>query len=107
MDIRYNKNNLRAYKTHIIISKILLLDMNTFDGPLFHTANWRKDVSLVGKRVAIIGTGATSVQIVPEIAEKVGELYVFQRTAAWSPPKSQYDYSNSVKVSMTNLSIYR
>ena len=54
--------------------------MKTFVGPLFHTSMWRKDVSLVGKRVAIIGTGCTSVQIVPEIAEKVGELYVFQRT---------------------------
>ena len=74
--------------------------MNKFDGPLFHTSTWRKDVSLVGKRVAIIGTGATSVQIVPEIAEKVGELYVFQRTAAWSPPKSLFDYSDWVKVGL-------
>ena len=61
---------------------------------------WRKDVELTGKRVAIIGTGATSVQIVPEIAEKVAELYVFQRTAAWSPPKSLFDYSQRTKVSV-------
>ena len=94
-------------KPYAIICKVLFSDMKTFVGPLFHTSMWRKDVSLVGKRVAIIGTGCTSVQIVPEIAEKVGELYVFQRTAAWSPPKTQYDYSNRAKVSRTNtLFIY-
>ena len=78
--------------------------MESFDGPVFHTSMWRKDVDLIGKRVAIVGTGATSVQIVPEIAEKVGELHVFQRTAALSPPKSLYDYSTCAKVS-TLLSI--
>ena len=98
--MRYINPTSLYIKFGIIISKTLFLDMNTFDGPLFHTATWRKDVSLVGKRVAIIGTGATSVQIVPEIAETVGELYVFQRTAAWSPPKSLYDYSDWAKVRM-------
>ena len=78
----------------------MFTDVGTFEGPLFHTSMWRKDVELTGKRVAIIGTGATSVQIVPEIAEKVAELYVFQRTAAWSPPKSLFDYSQRTKVSV-------
>ena len=74
--------------------------MESFDGPIFHTSMWQKDVDLTGKRVAIVGTGATSVQIVPEIAEKVKELYVFQRTAAWSPPKSLFDYPNWIKVNI-------
>ena len=77
---------------------IISLGMNTFGGSTFHTSMWRKDVSLSGKRVGIIGTGATSVQIVPEIAEKVRALHVFQRTAAWSPPKSLFDYSGWIKV---------
>ena len=73
--------------------------MESFGGPVFHTSMWRQDVDLTGKRVGIVGTGATSVQIVPEIAEKVGELHVFQRTPAWTPPKSLYDYPTWAKVS--------
>ena len=74
---------------------------------MFHTSMWRNDVDLTGKRVAIIGTGATSVQIVPEIAEKVAELYVFQRTAAWSPPKSLFDYSERTKVNINSIVQYK
>ena len=72
--------------------------MDSFNGPVFHTSMWQKGIDLKGKRVAIVGTGATSVQIVPEIAEQVKELHVFQRTAAWSPPKSLFDYSERTKV---------
>jgi cyclohexanone monooxygenase len=54
--------------------------METFEGDAFHTSRWNYDVSLDGKRVGIIGTGATAVQAVPELAKVAGELYVFQRT---------------------------
>jgi cyclohexanone monooxygenase len=54
--------------------------METFEGESFHTSRWRYDVPLEGKRVGIIGTGATAVQVIPELAKVVGELYVFQRT---------------------------
>ena len=54
--------------------------METFAGEAFHTSRWNYHVSLEGKRVGIIGTGATAVQVVPEIAKVVKELYVFQRT---------------------------
>ena len=54
--------------------------METFAGESFHTSRWRYDIDLTGKRVGIIGTGATAVQVVPELAKAVGELYVFQRT---------------------------
>ena len=54
--------------------------METFEGGSFHTSRWRYDVDLEGKTVGIIGTGATAVQAVPELAKVVGELYVFQRT---------------------------
>ena len=90
-------------KGHLIANMLLMfIDVETFEGPMFHTSMWRNDVDLTGKRVAIIGTGATSVQIVPEIVEKVAELYVFQRTAAWSPPKSLFDYSERTKVSINS-----
>ena len=54
--------------------------METFAGESFHTSRWDYNVDLAGKRVGIIGTGATAVQVVPEIAKIVKELYVFQRT---------------------------
>ena len=54
--------------------------METFEGKAFHTSRWDYNVDLAGKRVGIIGTGATAVQVIPEIAKVVKELYVFQRT---------------------------
>ena len=54
--------------------------METFAGKAFHTSRWNYNVDLSGKRVGIIGTGATAVQVVPEIAKVVKELHVFQRT---------------------------
>ena len=54
--------------------------METFKGAAFHTSRWNYNIDLAGKRVGIIGTGATAVQAIPELAKTVGELYVFQRT---------------------------
>jgi cyclohexanone monooxygenase len=54
--------------------------METFRGKAFHTSRWDYNVDLAGKRVGIIGTGATAVQVIPEIAKVVKELFVFQRT---------------------------
>jgi cyclohexanone monooxygenase len=54
--------------------------MEKFEGDAFHTSRWRYDVDLTGKRVGIIGTGATAVQVIPEISNVVKELHVFQRT---------------------------
>lgn len=61
-----------------------------FAGPAFHSAEWRHDVDLTGKRVAVIGTGASAYQFVPEIAGKVGSLTVFQRTPPWGFPVAHY-----------------
>lgn len=61
--------------------------LDTFAGPLMHTALWDDDVVLAGKRVGIIGTGATSLQLVPAIVDEVAHLTVFQRTPIWVFPK--------------------
>ena len=63
---------------------------DTFAGPAFHTARWDPGVDLRGKRVAVIGTGASAVQVVPEIAPLVDELVVFQRTPPWLVPTPDY-----------------
>jgi cation diffusion facilitator CzcD-associated flavoprotein CzcO len=57
--------------------------LETFTGKRLHTARWDDSINLIGKRVGIIGTGASAVQIVPEIAGNVAHLAVFQRSAAW------------------------
>jgi len=61
--------------------------IESFAGEIFHTARWRHDYELTGKRVAVIGTGASAVQVVPAIAKQVEKLAVFQRTPAWVVPK--------------------
>ena len=61
-----------------------------FKGPAFHSARWRHDVDLTGKRVAVIGTGASAFQFVPEVAKVASHLTVFQRTPPWLAPTPDY-----------------
>lgn len=61
--------------------------MESFTGHMFHSARWDHDHALDGRRVAVIGTGASAVQFVPEIQPRVARLHVFQRTAHWVLPK--------------------
>ncbi|MEX2195080.1 MAG: NAD(P)/FAD-dependent oxidoreductase [Thermoleophilaceae bacterium] len=61
--------------------------LEAFGGTTMHTARWDDSVDLRGKRVALIGTGASAVQVVPSIAPEVAELTVFQRTPIWCLPK--------------------
>src|SRR6185312_3188530 len=64
-----------------------------FAGTMMHTARWDASVDLTGKRVAVIGTGASGVQVVPELADIAGELTVFQRTPPWMVPKEDRPYN--------------
>ena len=66
--------------------------IETFEGPQFHSALWRHDVDLAGKTVAVIGTGASAIQFVPEIAKTVGTLKLFQRTPPYVIPRSDRGY---------------
>jgi cation diffusion facilitator CzcD-associated flavoprotein CzcO len=68
-----------------------------FTGHSFHSARWDHDYDLRGKRVAVIGTGASSVQFVPEIAEQATQLVVFQRTGNWFMPRRNRAYPPTVK----------
>ena len=64
----------------------------SFPGPSFHSASWRHDVDLTGKRVAVIGTGASAIQFVPQIQPIVSELTLFQRTPPYVAPKPDARY---------------
>jgi 4-hydroxyacetophenone monooxygenase len=61
-----------------------------FAGPSFHTADWRDDVDLTGRRVAVIGAGASGFQLVPAIADVTSHVDVYQRTAQWMAPNVSY-----------------
>lgn len=63
---------------------------NRFRGPAFHTADWRDDVDLAGKRVAVIGAGASGFQLVPAIADLTEHVDVYQRTPQWMAPNPMY-----------------
>jgi cation diffusion facilitator CzcD-associated flavoprotein CzcO len=63
-----------------------------FAGPCFHTARWRHDVELAGRRVAVVGTGCSAIQVVPAIAPTVAHVDVYQRSPGWTLPKLDFAY---------------
>jgi cation diffusion facilitator CzcD-associated flavoprotein CzcO len=67
--------------------------LKEFKGKVMHSAEWDHQYNLAGKKVASIGTGGSAIQYVPEIAAKVGQLHVFQRTPAWVIPRDERTYS--------------
>ena len=70
-----------------------LKGMQSFRGEAMHTARWNHAYDFAGRRVGVIGTGASAVQVVPALAQTVEKLVVFQRTAAWVMPKRDRVYS--------------
>jgi len=96
---RTQTGELVAEKFNFVITAMGLLNrpsipefegLSEFKGEIIHSAQWRKDVSLKGKRVALIGTGASAFQIGPEIYQQVEALSVFQRNPAWMLPTPTY-----------------
>ena len=71
--------------------------LGSFAGPCFHSARWEHAVDLTGKRVGIIGTGSTAIQIVTGTVDKVAKLDLFQRTAQWVLPYPNEPYSEEQK----------
>jgi cation diffusion facilitator CzcD-associated flavoprotein CzcO len=66
--------------------------LDTFGGTMFHSARWKSDHDLTGERVAVIGSAASAVQLVPAIAERVGRLHLFQRSPQWVSPKADVPF---------------
>lgn len=67
--------------------------LETFAGPCFHTARWDHSASLEGRRIGIVGTGSTAIQVVPAVIDKVSRLSLFQRTAQWVMPLANPEYT--------------
>jgi len=87
------------YRANVLISAVGLFNkpklpnipgIDDFEGAVFHTAQWPADLDVTGKRVAVVGTGASAMQVVPAIADKVEQLTVFQRTPQWIGPSDEY-----------------
>ncbi len=68
----------------------LIPGIERFEGVMFHSAQWNHDYDLTGKRVAVIGTGASSIQFVPKIQPQVSHLSLFQRTPPWILPRHDH-----------------
>jgi cation diffusion facilitator CzcD-associated flavoprotein CzcO len=74
-----------------------------FAGPAFHSAQWRHDVDLKGLRVAVVGTGASAIQFVPEVAKTAAHVDVYQRSAPWVLPSANRDISPRARRIFTRL----
>jgi len=77
--------------------------IESFEGELFHSARWNHDTDLTGKRVAVIGTGASSIQIVPKVQEVVAHLDVYQRTAPYVLPRNDRRYSKLERLALQHV----
>jgi cation diffusion facilitator CzcD-associated flavoprotein CzcO len=71
--------------------------LGTFRGTTFHSSRWNPDHDLAGRRVAVIGTGATAIQLVPAIADRVGHVAVYQRTPPWILPRKNELFTDAQK----------
>ena len=81
----------------------LIKGIEKFEGKTIHTGRWDHSYDLNNKRVAVIGTGATSIQLVPEIADQVKSLSVYQRTAIWLLPKNELPFGPTPQQAFANV----
>lgn len=81
--------------------------IETFKGETFHSLYWNHEYDLKGKKVAVIGTGASAIQFVPEVAKEVAKLTVFQRTAPWIEQKFNNENSEKTKNRFRRFPIYQ
>ncbi len=80
--------------------------INDFGGKIIHTARWDSSYDFAGKRVAVIGTGASAIQVVPSLVKKVSHLDVYQRTAPWIVPRTERAYADAEKWAFANVPGY-
>jgi cation diffusion facilitator CzcD-associated flavoprotein CzcO len=103
-------------RAHVVVSALGLLNypryptwpgLDGFKGPKFHTARWEHEHDLAGKRVALVGTGSTATQIVPEIGPVVDHLYLFQREPGWVVPKGDRDFTEEERAAFRRQPLKR
>jgi cation diffusion facilitator CzcD-associated flavoprotein CzcO len=104
-------DNGETYECHVLICATGFLNLpkypdwpglDKFKGPKFHTSRWEHEHDLADKVVAVVGTGSTAGQIIPEIAPIVKKLYVFQREPGWVRPKGDRAFSAEERAKLRN-----
>jgi cation diffusion facilitator CzcD-associated flavoprotein CzcO len=97
-------------EAHVLVSGVGFLNvpnhpdwpgLETFEGPVFHTARWQHEHDLTGKAVAVVGTGSSATQVVPAIQPLVEKLYVFQREPGWVMPKGERDFDDDERTTLS------
>lgn len=97
--IRDSHGRASELRANVVISAVGILNvpkmpdiagLDSFDGPCFHTAHWPEGLDIAGKRVGVIGNGASAMQIVPAIAGEVAQLTIFQRSRQWAAPFDKF-----------------
>ncbi len=84
-----------------------LKGLDRFKGPALHSSSWDHSVDLAGKNVAVVGTGASSIQFVPQIAPRVRKLHLFQRTPPWIVPRLDFAFSEKWRRRFRSIPITR
>lgn len=118
VQVRNQAGESETLTANVVISAVGVLNrptlpkiagMEKFKGTMFHSAEWKNDVDLKGKRVAVVGTGASSMQIVSAIGDRVGHLTVFQRSPQWVAPFDKFGLAilDPLRMLMQSCPIYR
>ncbi|MUL65835.1 monooxygenase [Mycobacterium sp. CBMA 234] len=117
VDVRDEKDGNTTLSANVLITAVGMVNrpsipplpgLDEFSGPVMHTAAWDPSVDLTGKRVAVIGTGASSMQLVPSIVDTAAEVTVFQRSKQWAVPHPNYhrEVDESVRLVMREVPFY-
>jgi 4-hydroxyacetophenone monooxygenase len=117
IDVRDADGELESLTANALVSAVGMVNrpsipplpgLHEFPGPVMHTAAWDNSVDLVGKRVAVIGTGASAMQLVPSIADDAAHVTVFQRSKQWALPHPNYhrEVKDSVRFLMREVPFY-
>ena len=115
--IRTRDESIRECMVDVVISAVGQLNrpaipnlpnLESFPGPSFHTARWPQNFDIRGKRVAVIGTGASAMQVVPAIADQCEQVTVYQRSPQWAVPNENYrrDVDPRVQYLLKNVPFY-
>ncbi len=118
VNIRSGDGSRETLRANIVISAVGALNvpktppiknLDSFNGPCFHTARWPEDLELEGKRVAVVGNGASAMQVVPAIADQVSRLTIFQRSKQWVAPfeKFQEKVPDAVRFLLKEVPLYQ
>jgi 4-hydroxyacetophenone monooxygenase len=117
IDIRDSDGRQKSLSADILISAVGMVNrplipsipgLDHFPGPVMHTAAWDNSVDLAGKRVAVIGTGASAMQLVPSIVGEAEQVTVFQRSKQWAVPHPNYhrEVKDTVRFLMREVPYY-